>query len=56
VLVSHRFVTVRMADLIAVLDDGRVREVGSHQQLMALGGCYADLYTLSTRGYTDVEV
>jgi ATP-binding cassette subfamily B protein len=50
-LVSHRFSTVGMADLIVVLDDGRVREVGSHQDLMALGGMYAELYELQSRGY-----
>jgi ATP-binding cassette subfamily B protein len=51
VLVSHRFSTVRMADLIAVLDDGRVREVGNHEELMARGGLYAELYELQARAY-----
>jgi len=50
-LVSHRFSTVGMADLIVVLDQGRVREVGSHQDLMARGGMYAELYELQSRGY-----
>jgi ATP-binding cassette subfamily B protein len=50
-LVSHRFSTVGMADLIVVLDDGRVREVGSHDDLMARGGLYAELYELQSRGY-----
>ncbi|MDP9352844.1 MAG: ATP-binding cassette domain-containing protein, partial [Chloroflexota bacterium] len=51
VLVSHRFSTVRMADLIVVLDDGRVREVGSHEELIARGGLYAELYELQARAY-----
>ena len=43
-LVSHRFSTVRMADVIVVLDGARVAEVGSHDELMARGGRYAELY------------
>jgi ATP-binding cassette, subfamily B, bacterial len=50
-LVSHRFSTVGMADLIVVLDEGKVAEFGSHQELMALGGTYATLYELQSRGY-----
>lgn len=41
---SHRFSTVRMADLIVVLDGNRVAEVGTHDDLVAAGGQYADLY------------
>jgi ATP-binding cassette subfamily B protein len=52
VLVSHRFSTVRMADLIVVVRDGRVTEVGSHDELIARrGGTYADLYELQARAY-----
>jgi ATP-binding cassette subfamily B protein len=51
VLVSHRFSTVRMADLIIVLEGGRVREAGSHSELMSLGGLYAELYELQARAY-----
>ena len=51
VLVSHRFSTVRMADLILVVDGGRVAEVGSHRELVAQGGLYAELYELQARGY-----
>ena len=50
-LVSHRFSTVGMADLIIVLDDGKIREQGSHRELMARGGLYAELFELQSRGY-----
>jgi ATP-binding cassette subfamily B protein len=51
VLVSHRFSTVRMADLIVVLEDGRVREQGSHEELMRVGGLYSELYEMQARAY-----
>jgi len=51
VLVTHRFSTVAAADLVVVLADGRVSEVGSHAELMAAGGGYAQLYALQARGY-----
>ncbi len=51
VLVSHRFSTVRMADLIVVLDGARVIEMGSHDQLMARGGRYAELYRIQAQSY-----
>jgi ATP-binding cassette subfamily B protein len=50
-LVSHRFSTVRMADLIVVLDGARVVEVGSHDELMARGGPYAELYGIQAAAY-----
>jgi ATP-binding cassette, subfamily B, bacterial len=50
-LISHRFSTVRMADLIVVLDGGRVRETGSRAELLAAGGLYAELYELQARAY-----
>jgi ATP-binding cassette subfamily B protein len=51
VLVSHRFSTVRMADLIVVLDGGRVVEQGSHRELMQRDGLYSELYRLQSRAY-----
>jgi ATP-binding cassette subfamily B protein len=51
VLISHRFSTVRMADRILVLEQGRLIEEGSHQQLVALGGKYAELFEMQAAGY-----
>jgi ATP-binding cassette subfamily B protein len=53
VLISHRFSTVRMADVIVVLDGARVREVGSHTELMAMKGKYAELYGIQEAAYRD---
>ena len=51
ILVSHRFSTVRMADLIVVLDGAHVVEVGRHEALMAKGGQYAELYSIQAAAY-----
>jgi ATP-binding cassette subfamily B protein len=51
VLISHRFSTVRMADRILVLAEGELVEQGTHQQLVALGGRYAELFELQAAGY-----
>ena len=51
ILISHRFSTVRMADEIAVLDDGRVAERGTHAALMQRGGIYERLFSLQAEGY-----
>ena len=51
VLISHRFSTVRMADVILFLEFGQRLELGSHDDLMELGGRYAELFRLQARGY-----
>jgi ABC-type multidrug transport system fused ATPase/permease subunit len=51
VLISHRFSTVRAADLIVVLDRGAVVEQGLHDELVAQGGTYAELYKLQADAY-----
>src|SRR5438552_2000120 len=51
ILVSHRFSTVRMADLIVVIDGARVVEVGTHDDLVARGGQYAELYGIQAAAY-----
>jgi len=51
ILVSHRFSTVRMADLIVVLDGAHLVEVGSHEDLLARGGQYAELYRIQAEAY-----
>jgi ATP-binding cassette subfamily B protein len=50
-LVSHRFSTVRMADFIVVLDGARVAESGTHEELLAKGGQYAELYRIQAAAY-----
>jgi ATP-binding cassette subfamily B protein len=51
ILVSHRFSTVRMADLIVVLDGARLVEVGTHDELMAKSGQYSELYGIQAAAY-----
>ncbi|MEN9231215.1 MAG: ABC transporter ATP-binding protein [Thermostichus sp. DG02_5_bins_236] len=51
ILISHRFSTVRMADQIVVMEEGRIVEQGSHAELLALGGRYAHLFSLQAAGY-----
>jgi ATP-binding cassette, subfamily B, bacterial len=50
-LISHRFSTVRMADRIVVLKDGSISEQGTHDQLIGLGGQYAQMFDLQAAGY-----
>ena len=51
VLISHRFSTVRMADRIFVIEHGQLSEQGTHEELLALGGTYARLFTLQAESY-----
>jgi ATP-binding cassette, subfamily B, bacterial len=50
-VISHRFSSVRMADRILVLENGRIAEEGSHDSLIALGGRYSDMFELQASGY-----
>ena len=51
IVISHRFSTVRIADRIAVIADGRVKEIGTHSELLRAGGRYAELFELQAAGY-----
>ena len=51
ILISHRFSTIRLADQIALLQAGKVAELGTHDTLVALGGRYAELFALQATGY-----
>jgi ATP-binding cassette, subfamily B, bacterial len=51
VLISHRFSTVRMADRILVIERGELVEIGSHEELLAQNGRYAELFNLQAKGY-----
>ena len=51
IFISHRFSTVRLADHILVLENGRMIEYGSHEELLALDGQYAELFNLQAASY-----
>jgi ATP-binding cassette subfamily B protein len=55
ILISHRFSTVRRADRICVLEHGAVAELGSHAELVALGGKYAELFLLQSQRFAEAE-
>ena len=55
ILISHRFSTVRHADRICVLEQGRVVELGTHDQLMALGGRYRTMFDLQAQRFSETE-
>ncbi len=50
-LISHRFSSVRMADRIFVLADGGIEDIGTHEELVAKPGLYAELFELQAAGY-----
>jgi ATP-binding cassette subfamily B protein len=50
-LITHRFSTVRMADLVAVIEDGSIKEYGTHEELLSLDGIYARLYSMQAERY-----
>jgi len=50
-LISHRFSTVRMADRIVVLHEGKLLEHGTHEELLAAGGQYSELFQMQAAGY-----
>ena len=54
-MIAHRLATVRRADVIFVVDGGRVVEKGSHEELLARGGLYSHLYTLQFKGEESEE-
>jgi ATP-binding cassette subfamily B protein len=51
ILISHRFSTVRMADRIAVIEEGRIAELGTHDELLRRAGTYAELFSMQAEGY-----
>ena len=51
ILISHRFSTVRMADRIAVIEEGRIAELGTHDELLRREGTYAELFSMQAEGY-----
>ena len=53
-IISHRFSTVRIADMIAVLQGGKIIEYGSHEELVLLNGNYAELFKLQADHYRQV--
>jgi ABC-type multidrug transport system fused ATPase/permease subunit len=55
ILVSHRFSTVAIAEVIAVIEEGRIIEYGSHKQLLKKGGVYAKLYNIQAKQFRELE-
>jgi ATP-binding cassette subfamily B protein len=55
ILITHRFSTVKNADMILMMEHGKIIEQGSHRQLMNKGGQYADLYTMQANRYLESE-
>jgi ATP-binding cassette, subfamily B, bacterial len=55
IIISHRFATVRRAERIAVLDQGRITELGSHDELVAAGGSYAEMFALQAARFAEAS-
>ena len=53
VFISHRLASTRFCDRIILLEEGRIVESGTHEQLLELGGKYAEMYRVQSRYYTD---
>jgi ATP-binding cassette, subfamily B, bacterial len=54
-VISHRFATVRRADRIAVLDQGRITELGRHDDLVAAGGSYAEMFAMQAARFAEAS-
>jgi ATP-binding cassette, subfamily B, bacterial len=54
-VISHRFATVRRAEQIAVLDRGRITELGSHDELVAAGGSYAEMFAMQAARFAEAS-
>lgn len=55
VIISHRFASVRRADRIAVLEAGRITEIGGHDELIAAGGSYAQMFALQVNRFAETS-
>lgn len=56
IMISHRFSTVKMADKIIVMENGKIIELGNHKELIELGGLYSKLYTMQAESYDQINI